>query len=290
VKEASSITVDAFKYNGKDVVAYVGMYESGRIALAIGQAHGSKIYYGCIDPYHRCTEAWFKLRGVDFSTPSGGARLVAAWDIDNAVVCLEDGSACFWGRRNWEIRGGSLVEILPELQRVAPHIKVALARANEGIMGNVVVGIVADGVEVSDHGGEKRYYAAVPEKWENEILGWWIVYGRVGKDYGEACVIYDGVGAGRMLFGDCRVADEVELLASYATSGDYSVFGGRSVKRVRVKAIVEGGRVLAALFNDKTVVNNRVVKTKDALTQLNPRAATMFSRIVNENGSLVMYG
>jgi len=170
-------------------VAYVEVYELGRIALAVGQAHGTKIYYGCIDAYHRCAEAWFKLCGVGVSAQSGEAKLVAAWDVDHAVVCLEDGRVCFWGRRNWEIRSGSLAEILSELQKVALHVKAALMMTNEGIMNNIVVGIVADGVEVSDHGGGKRYYAAVPERWGDEILGWWIVYGRVGKDYGEPCVV-----------------------------------------------------------------------------------------------------
>jgi len=290
VKEASSITVEAARYRGKDVVAYIGRYESGRIALAVGSGRGASIYYGCVDPYHKCSEAWFKMRGVNFAEQDGAGKLVAAWDMDDAVVCLEDGSACFWGRRDGEVRGGPLADILPELQRVAPHIKVALAKAGERILNSVVVGIVADGVEVSDSGGEKRYYAAVPEKWGDEILGWWIIYGRVGRDYGEACVIYDGGGPGRMLFGDCRAPDEVELLASYAASGEYSALGGRSAKRAKVKAVVEGGRVVAAVFNDKAVMGNRVVKIKDVVAHASPRATPILLKVAREDGILIVYG
>jgi len=289
VKGASSITVDAVEYRGKDVVAYVGVYELGRVALAFGQARGTKIYYGCVDPYHKCAEAWFKLRGVDFSAPGRAVKLIAAWDVDNVVVCLEGGSLCFWGRRDGEIRGGSLAEILPELQRVAPHIKAALASAGKSTVSDVVVGIAASGVEVLDSGGERRYYATIPEKWNGEVLGWWIIYGRVYGDYGESCVMYDGAGAGRMLFGECRAPDEIELLASYVAAGDFSVLGGRAVKRARARAVVRGGKVLVAVFDNVAVVGNRVCKIKEAFAQLDPRAATALSRIMREERDLIVY-
>jgi len=82
-----------------------------------------------------------------------------------------------------------------------------------------------------------------------------------------------------MLFGECRAADDVELLASYVVSGNYSALGGKSVKSVKVKAVVEGGRVLAALFNDGAVVNNRVVEAEEVLARLSPRAAMMFREL-----------
>lgn len=284
MKEASLVIVDAVRYQGKDVVAYVGKYEQGMAVLAVGQGREGPIYYGCIDPLHRCSEAWLKMRKVDLSVQHGGVRLIAAWDIDDVVICLEDGSACFWGSRSGDVKGGPLAKILPELRQRAPHISTKLVEAREKVLRSIVVGISADGFEVIGD-GEKEYYAVVSEKRDEVLVGWWIVYGRVAEDGAEACVIYDGSGAGRIFFGKCRKGDEIELAASRIA---FEGVGSR--RKVKVRAVVEGNDVAVAVFGDKAIAGGRVVKVKEVLSLLSPKTALVFSKLLQEGGNTIMYG
>jgi len=274
------------------VLAYVGSWEQGAVMLAVWRPPGrAPVYYGCVDPYHRCSGAWFKMRGADLAAaaPEGRARLVAVWDIDDAVVCTDDGSACFWGRRSGEAVGGPLASILPAVRLAAPHIGAALAGAREEVLQSLAVGVAATGVEVAFDGGERRYYAAVPEERDGVILGWWLVYVRAVRDWGEACVVYDGSGAGRIAFGACRAAEGGEFVPYSVLSGGPPPPGSRSVRSVRVGAVVEGGSVAVAVFGDGALVGGRVVKVREALGLLSPRAARLLSKIIHE-GLAIVYG
>lgn len=289
MKKPSVIVVDASQYRARDVLAYVGSWEQGAVILAVWRPPGrAPVYYGCIDPYHRCSSAWFKMRGVDLAAvaPEGRAHLVAVWDIDDAVVCTDDGSACFWGRRSGEAVGGPLASILPAVSLAAPHIGAALAGAREEALQSLAVGVAAMGVEVALDGGEKRYYAAVPEERDGVTLGWWLVYVRAVRNSGEACVVYDGSGAGRITFGACRAS---EFVPHYVLSGGPPPPGSRSVKSARVGAVVEGGAVAVAVFDNNALVGGRVVKVKEALGLLSPRAARLLSKIIHE-GLAIVYG